>query len=53
MTLEIVAVKQNQQPTPATAPQQGKAKQKPSQEKLFTAIARVHGALGLLGNKKA
>ena len=51
MTLEIVTVKQNQQPTPATAPQQGKAKQKPSKEKLFMAIARVRGALVAEGNK--
>ena len=51
MTFEIVAVKQNQQPTTATAPQQGKAKQKPSQEKLFTAIARIHGSLVAEGNK--
>jgi len=51
MTLEIVAVKQNKQPTPATAPQKGKAKQKPSKEKLFTAIARIHGSLVAEGNQ--
>lgn len=51
MALEIVTVKQNKQPTPATAPQKGKAKRKPSKEKLSTAIARIHGSLVAEGNK--
>lgn len=51
MALEIVTVKQNMQPTPATAQQKGKAKQKPSKENLFTAIARIHGSLVAEGNK--